>query len=120
MSAAGSHRLTVVPGLDAASYARHATHAETCAWPEKNCYVDLWIELVHALGLESTESRMVRIARNQSYFGREIPVDEVIRDIEAVTSADIIELAREIFAFERLGVALLGDAAPGMVSLPVG
>jgi predicted Zn-dependent peptidase len=71
------------------------------------------------LGLESTEARMVRIARNQTYFGREIPIDEVIRDIDAVSAGDVIDLAREIFAFERLGIALLGDAAPGMVSLPV-
>ncbi len=41
-----------LPGLDAASYRRHALHGENAAWLEKNCYVDLWIELVHALGLE--------------------------------------------------------------------
>jgi predicted Zn-dependent peptidase len=71
------------------------------------------------LSLESTESRMVRIARNQTYFGREISVDEVIRTIDDVTGADIIELAREVFAFERLGIALLGDAQPGMLNLPL-
>ncbi len=27
-------------------------HAETCTWLEKNCYVDIWIEVLHALGLE--------------------------------------------------------------------
>jgi hypothetical protein len=39
-------------GLDVASYTRHALHAEGCAWVEKNCYVDLWIELLHAAKLE--------------------------------------------------------------------
>jgi hypothetical protein len=27
-------------------------HAESCVWVEKNCYVDIWIEVIHALGLE--------------------------------------------------------------------
>ncbi len=38
--------------LDAAAYRRHALHAEDLVWVEKNCYVDVWIELVHALGCE--------------------------------------------------------------------
>jgi hypothetical protein len=41
-----------VLALDAASYRRHALHADDRAWVEKNCYVDVWIELVHALGCE--------------------------------------------------------------------
>jgi hypothetical protein len=44
--------VSVVQGLDAASYRRHLLHAEDCIWVEKNCYVDLWIELLHALKLE--------------------------------------------------------------------
>ncbi|HET8899136.1 MAG TPA: DUF1839 family protein [Rhodanobacteraceae bacterium] len=38
--------------LDPARYVRHAVHAESQTWPEKNCYVDVFIELVHALGCE--------------------------------------------------------------------
>jgi hypothetical protein len=38
--------------LDPATYARHSVHAEDRVWVEKNCYVDVWIELVHALGCE--------------------------------------------------------------------
>ena len=38
--------------LDAAAYKRHALHAEDLVWVEKNCYVDVWIELIHALGCE--------------------------------------------------------------------
>jgi Domain of unknown function (DUF1839) len=30
----------------------HALHAEARAWVEKNCYVDVWIEALHARGLE--------------------------------------------------------------------
>ncbi len=39
-------------GLDASHYTNHKLHAESCAWVEKNCYVDLWIELLHAAKLE--------------------------------------------------------------------
>lgn len=38
--------------LDADRYTRHMLHAEDRLWVEKNCYVDIWIELVHALGCE--------------------------------------------------------------------
>jgi hypothetical protein len=44
--------LDVLKGLSAATYQRHALHGEGAVWVEKNCYADLWIELVHALGLE--------------------------------------------------------------------
>jgi hypothetical protein len=42
----------VLPGLDPASYPRSLLHAEGCVWVEKNCYVDIWIEVIHSLGLE--------------------------------------------------------------------
>jgi hypothetical protein len=45
-------RHVVIPQLDAAAYARHSLHGEHNAWVEKNCYIDLWIELLHALKLE--------------------------------------------------------------------
>ncbi|MDQ6881723.1 MAG: DUF1839 family protein [Pseudomonadota bacterium] len=41
-----------LPGIEAQGYPRHALHGEESAWPEKNCYVDLWIELLHSLALE--------------------------------------------------------------------
>ena len=71
------------------------------------------------LSLESTESQMFRLARNQMYFGRELPIDEVVRSIDAVTAEDVMLLAREIFSFDRLGIALVGDADGDLVALPV-
>lgn len=38
--------------LDAANYRRHALHGENRVWAETNCYVDLLIEQLHALGVE--------------------------------------------------------------------
>lgn len=47
-------RSIVIPDLDTANYTRHGLHGEHNAWVEKNCYIDLWIELLHALQLEPT------------------------------------------------------------------
>ncbi|WP_167784685.1 DUF1839 family protein [Ramlibacter rhizophilus] len=47
--------LSGLPGfasLGAPDFRRHALQADGVAWPEKNCYADLWIGLLHALGLE--------------------------------------------------------------------
>jgi len=44
--------LFAIPGLVPERYAAHALHSGPRAFPESNCYVDLWIELLSALGLE--------------------------------------------------------------------
>ena len=49
-------RQEVIPGLAAAGYQRHALHGEDAVWVEKNCYGDLWIEVLHALGLDPVAS----------------------------------------------------------------
>ena len=38
--------------LSAATYVRHAVHAEDRTWPETNCYTDLLVEQIHGLGFE--------------------------------------------------------------------
>ncbi len=45
-------RVSVIAGLDPAAYTRNVLHTDACVWVEKNCYVDIWIEVLHALGLE--------------------------------------------------------------------
>ena len=70
------------------------------------------------LALESTESRMFRIARNEIYFGRDVPISEVVRDIEAIDHGAVVELAREIFSLDRLAIAMLGDADDDLLAVP--
>jgi hypothetical protein len=41
-----------IAGLEPSAYQPHALHREPRVWNEGNCYVDLWIELLSALGLE--------------------------------------------------------------------
>ncbi len=38
--------------LDARTYAPHELHRTERAWIESNCYIDVWIEILHALGLD--------------------------------------------------------------------
>lgn len=45
---------TSVLGLDPATYAPHALHHPDRAWQQSNCYVDLWIEALHGLGVDPT------------------------------------------------------------------
>ena len=44
-------RIAVLPELDATHYQRSELHADSCIWLEKNCYIDIWIEVLHALKL---------------------------------------------------------------------
>ncbi len=44
-------RRSPFPALDPDTYHRHPLHDDARDWPETNCYVDLWIELLHALDL---------------------------------------------------------------------
>jgi predicted Zn-dependent peptidase len=61
------------------------------------------------IGLESSGSRMANLARQQMYFGRFFGMDEIIEEVEAVASADIQELARQLFRPETMALTLLGN-----------
>ena len=41
-----------LPVLTAAGFTAHPLHATERTWTETNCYVDVWIEVLHALGLD--------------------------------------------------------------------
>ncbi len=61
------------------------------------------------IGLESSGSRMSNLARQQMYFGRFFGVDEIIEEIEAVSSADVQKLAQQLFRPEAIALTLLGN-----------
>jgi predicted Zn-dependent peptidase len=52
---------------------------------------------------------MSHIARNEIYHGRTISTDDICQGIRAVTRADVIELARQLFRSGALTLSLLGD-----------
>jgi len=61
------------------------------------------------LALESSDSRMGRIAKNELYFGHDVPPEEVAREIDAVGPEDVLGIARDLFRDGKVAVALLGD-----------
>jgi len=65
------------------------------------------------LSLESSTARMSNLARQKMYFDRYYDLDELIARIEAVTAADLTELANEFFRTESVAVTALGNL-PGL------
>jgi predicted Zn-dependent peptidase len=68
------------------------------------------------LSLESTGSRMTRIAKQELYFGRPFTFDEILADIERVTVADLGRLAERLLG-EPLSLVALGPKSSD-VQLP--
>lgn len=60
------------------------------------------------LSSESTESQMVRMAQNEIHFGRFIPIQETIEQIQAVNVDDIHTLAKHLFKTQRPSLTLIG------------
>ena len=60
------------------------------------------------LSLESTSSRMANLARQEMVFGRYLSMDEVAAGIGAVTAAEVLSVAREIFVGDRIALTVLG------------
>jgi predicted Zn-dependent peptidase len=60
------------------------------------------------LGLESSNSRMANLARQEMYFHKFFTVDELIANIDAVDSAKVQAMAQRLFIPERIAITLLG------------
>lgn len=59
------------------------------------------------LALESSSSRMSRLGKNELLLGREVTLDETLKGINAVTAADVQQIARDLlgnpFAIAAVG-----------------
>jgi predicted Zn-dependent peptidase len=60
------------------------------------------------LGLESMRYRTSRNAYSELYYGRQLEVEEICRDIDAVTSKDITTIANEILHGDMLSIVVVG------------
>jgi predicted Zn-dependent peptidase len=65
------------------------------------------------LSLETTDTIMSRLAKNEIYFNRIVPVEEVIEGIERVTPEDIQDAAIKVFKEETISIVALGDIRRG-------
>ena len=69
-----------------------------------------------SLSLESTSGRMIRLGRSEFSLGRDLPIDEIEAKVEAVTAAEIQELAQELLREESLGLCVLGPVDESSVA----
>jgi len=60
------------------------------------------------MGLESSNSRMANLARQEMYFHNFMTVDEVIARIEEVEAAQVQSMAQRLFDSDKVAVTLLG------------
>jgi predicted Zn-dependent peptidase len=63
------------------------------------------------LGLESTSRRMTRLAKNELYFKEYVSIDSLIKNIDNVTTKDIIRLANDIIHPDNFITVILQPAA---------
>lgn len=60
------------------------------------------------LSLESMSNRMTSLAKNEINFGRIISTDEILADIERVQTAQVVELAEELYNPASFSIAAIG------------
>jgi predicted Zn-dependent peptidase len=71
------------------------------------------------LSLESSDSYMERLAKDEIYHGRYIPVEEVIADIDRVSLDDLHAVAGELFAADTLSLAVIGRVRKSAIGDPL-
>ena len=59
------------------------------------------------LGLESTSRRMSQLAKNEIYLGKNIGIDDIINNIDRVTSEEILNAAQQIIKTDQFTSVLL-------------
>jgi predicted Zn-dependent peptidase len=60
------------------------------------------------LSLESSDSLMTRLAKNEIYFDSYLPVEQILSGIEAVKEEDVHHLAHELFDERYFCLTMLG------------
>lgn len=60
------------------------------------------------ISLEGMSARMIRMSRNELNHGRDIPVDEVLQKIDAVTNDDLVAYAARALSADRMTTTAIG------------
>ncbi|MEO5970569.1 MAG: pitrilysin family protein [Bdellovibrionia bacterium] len=68
------------------------------------------------LSSDSVEARMSSIAKNHIFLGKYVSIEEVCRQIDEVTPADVTRVARQLFREDRRSVLALGPKASSSVA----
>ncbi|RAK52556.1 DUF1839 family protein [Phenylobacterium deserti] len=81
-----------LPWLNIEGFQPHALHAPDRTWAETNCYVDLWIEVLHALGLPAEAA--LGFAARQDFEGDQFSFTKFpLEDLETLFGLRVQELA---------------------------
>ncbi|PTW62728.1 succinylarginine dihydrolase [Breoghania corrubedonensis] len=87
-----TEREAVFPALDPAAYPRHALHSMERDWPETNCYLDIWIEVLATLGLPP--QACLGFAVTQDFEGDQFTFFKTpLEDLESLFGIRVTELA---------------------------
>ncbi|MDH4158340.1 MAG: insulinase family protein [candidate division Zixibacteria bacterium] len=62
------------------------------------------------LGMEATQSRMNRLGRQELMYGEFRTLERTLKEIDRVSSSDILELSNRLFDTDRMAIAVLGPA----------
>jgi len=68
------------------------------------------------LGLESSTNRMNRLARNELYLGRQISLNETMKNIEKVKKSDLMTVAQKYLNPESASLCILGRVDKSVLS----
>jgi predicted Zn-dependent peptidase len=63
------------------------------------------------LGLESTSSRMNKLAKDELYYGRWIPPEEIMGGIDRVSHGELLEVGRELFDERCVSITAVGPVS---------
>ncbi|HTO87473.1 MAG TPA: pitrilysin family protein [Thermoanaerobaculia bacterium] len=91
---------------------RQGVRSRELAWAKENLKGSL------ILALESTVSRMSMHARQEFYFGRALPAEEMIARVEAVTAEDVAEEAERLLDGNVLSLTIVGNVGKAPLSAP--
>jgi hypothetical protein len=84
--------MNTVFDLKPANYQPHALHAASRIWPETNCYVDLWIEVLASHGVQPCA--MLGFTLTQDFEGDQFTFFKVpLEDLESLYGIRVSELA---------------------------
>jgi predicted Zn-dependent peptidase len=94
-----------VVGLVRSELAKLAANGVT---PEETARAKEHLKGSLLLSLESTSNRMMRLGRTELNLGRNVPAGEIAARIDAVTKADVDQLAATLFGGGRMAMTVVG------------
>ncbi len=63
------------------------------------------------LGMENVAARMSRMAKNEMYYGRQVPISEILEKLDAVTRDDVARMADTYFRKQKSVLVGLGPVS---------